>query len=382
MTGSNFLILSGHDYRSKRKASIHFIADEFAKQGPVRFFSVGYSFLSWLKKDPRRGVRGPRGAPHRSGGVESYLDRTIVHPVRIKAIDGGRLARAWLWLHAAMAPRLLKDWVQRSDVIILESGLSLIYFDLIKRLNPRAKTVYAAADRLETIGCSLELSTILRRSAAEFDLIRVPSPVMLDDFGPRANTRYIEQGFQPPPASTMANPYRGGRNAVSVGSMLFDADAIMALCRACPDLQVHVIGAGRGAIGLSAKNLTIYNEMSFNDTRPYIEYADIGVAPYDPAKVSPYLADTSLKLAQFGAAGVPAICPAVAARDFAYRFGYSTVDEANLRAAAEAALAFGRFAPIVPPTWHEVAERILHGLDSARIGRDAVRNPSSSLITN
>ncbi|HHW4680980.1 MAG TPA: GumK N-terminal domain-containing glycosyltransferase, partial [Xylella taiwanensis] len=47
----NYLILSAHDYRTPRRASIHFITDELAKRGDTRFFSLRYSWLSRFKKD-------------------------------------------------------------------------------------------------------------------------------------------------------------------------------------------------------------------------------------------------------------------------------------------------------------------------------------------
>lgn len=46
----NYLVLSAHDYRTPRRASIHFITDELAKRGDTRFFSLRYSLLSRLKK--------------------------------------------------------------------------------------------------------------------------------------------------------------------------------------------------------------------------------------------------------------------------------------------------------------------------------------------
>jgi len=52
------LIISGHDFRSPRKANIHFIAQELAKIASVRFLSVGFSNLSFIKGDPRLELAG------------------------------------------------------------------------------------------------------------------------------------------------------------------------------------------------------------------------------------------------------------------------------------------------------------------------------------
>lgn len=42
MSEGRFLIVSGHDYRSKRKASLHFIADCLKRRGKVSFYSPGF----------------------------------------------------------------------------------------------------------------------------------------------------------------------------------------------------------------------------------------------------------------------------------------------------------------------------------------------------
>jgi 2-beta-glucuronyltransferase len=34
----NFLVISAHDYRSRRKAGIHFVTAELEKRGNTRFF--------------------------------------------------------------------------------------------------------------------------------------------------------------------------------------------------------------------------------------------------------------------------------------------------------------------------------------------------------
>ena len=48
-----FLVLSAHDYRTPRRANIHFITDELATRGHTRFFSLRYCTLSRWKNDIR-----------------------------------------------------------------------------------------------------------------------------------------------------------------------------------------------------------------------------------------------------------------------------------------------------------------------------------------
>jgi hypothetical protein len=53
MAGDRFLIISGHDFRTRRKASVHFIAQSLLQHGEVSFYSVGFSHVSRAKMDPR-----------------------------------------------------------------------------------------------------------------------------------------------------------------------------------------------------------------------------------------------------------------------------------------------------------------------------------------
>ena len=100
------------------------------------------------------------------------------------------------------------------------------------------------------------------------------------------------------------------------------------------------------------------DEMPFARTLPYLQHADAGIAPYG-AGVVPYLADSSLKLAQYGGLGLPGICPDIAAKGHAHRFGYTPGDKPSIVAAIKAALAHGRFAGTEPLGWADVARRVL-----------------------
>ena len=45
MNEPRYLVLSAHDYRTARRTSLHFIADELARRGRLRFFSLRDSRL-------------------------------------------------------------------------------------------------------------------------------------------------------------------------------------------------------------------------------------------------------------------------------------------------------------------------------------------------
>src|SRR5450759_4618353 len=78
------LIISGHDFRSPRKASLHFIAQELAKTASVQFLSIGFSILSLIKGDPRSELAGRANVARNENGVECFLWKTLVHPFNTK----------------------------------------------------------------------------------------------------------------------------------------------------------------------------------------------------------------------------------------------------------------------------------------------------------
>jgi 2-beta-glucuronyltransferase len=99
MTAAPFLLISGHDFRSPRQANTHFIADELARRGQTRFFSVGFSFLSKLKHDPRVSLWDRANTIENYNGVDTYLWRTFLHPFNLRK-------KLLAPVTAAMVPRL------------------------------------------------------------------------------------------------------------------------------------------------------------------------------------------------------------------------------------------------------------------------------------
>ena len=73
----SYLFLSAHDFRSPRKASVHFIAEELVLLGKTRFFSIRYSFLSRFKRDPRMSLdaEANREAVYQVRGFNIYVSR-------------------------------------------------------------------------------------------------------------------------------------------------------------------------------------------------------------------------------------------------------------------------------------------------------------------
>ncbi len=362
---AKLLFLSRHDYRSPRKASVHFIARELARTADVHFASIGFSLLSKLKSDPRLPLWDAANRVETVDGVDCYLWRSPTHPCKVPAVLNPLMNRYFSHF-ARNVPEVLRRWIVAADTVFIESGGPEMFIPTVRRLAPRARIVYLCADTLDVVGSPEYLVRTLMAHAPKLDWIVIKSKLMAPFFPPGSNLVVVPQGVDKAAlAVPSASPYATGTvNLVSVGNMLFDPAFFSLAAPAFPEIDFHVIGGGPGAAALDAPNIVVHGEMPFAETLPYLQHADAGVAPYG-AGVVPYLADSSLKLAQYGCLGLPGICPAIAAAGHPHRFGYTPGDAASIIAAIRAALAHGRFAGTDPLGWEDVARRVAAPQDFA-----------------
>ena len=354
------LVISSHDYRSRRKAGIHFVAAELAKLGPTRFFSVRYSELSKYKSDPRLSLDSESNKKAVFENVECYLWKTLIHP-----FDTGKpylrgVEKLMFRYYVDHASPVLIEWIKDSDVVFFESGIAPIFFELVERLNPRAKSVYIASDDLSTINVARFVKETFDRISPRLSAICLKSRFM-EDARPNTPNRFvIPHGFDFSVAEQAdPSPYPTGLHAVSVGSMLFDPTFFATASKEFPDVTFHVIGSGTGAHEGYGSNVRVYDEMPHRVTLPYIKHATIGLAPYASAHVPRYLADTSLKLMQYDFFQLPAVCPTTVVGDYSSRFGYEPGDSVSITAAIRAALKAPRLSSRKPLQWSEVVRRML-----------------------
>ncbi|MFA4995212.1 MAG: polysaccharide pyruvyl transferase family protein [Bdellovibrionales bacterium] len=366
-----FLFLTAHDYRTPRKAWMQFMAEELIKIGKVRFFSLRYSWLSKYRPDGRHIIAACANKLEQVNGIDCYLWKTLVHPVNTHRIWLRPLETIAFKLYVLMAPALMKQWIREADTIFFESGASPAFFGMAKKLNPSAKMIYLTSDTLDSIHVAQYIKDTVRRISAQFDHCWLPSKLMTEDFGPGAKLFYVPQGID----ASIENfadpsPYGPGRHAVSIGSMLFDESFFEIAGSLFPDVTFHVIGCGRERPPKWLANVIHYDEMKFNDTIPFIKYADFALAPYLPESIPASLADTSMKLFQYAFFGVPAVCPFEVVGDHPHRFGYRPKDAASIGAAITAALKAGKSTGIKVLNWKEVTERIV---DPHAFGIDAIK---------
>lgn len=355
-----YLVLSAHDYRSPRKANIHFIARELALRGPTRFFSLRYSLLSRQTGDPRLSLDRHANRVETRDGVECFLWKTPIHPFNTRRPALKRVEDLMYRAYVAMASPVLKKWLAESDVIVFESGVAPVFFDLARTLNPKAKLIYIASDDLDTIEVADYVKEAFNRAAPEMTTIRVPSKALVSGIPSRHNVVVVPHGIDPElGADAGGSPYRDALNAVSVGSMLFDPGFFAEASHRFPNMHFHIIGCGQPQHPSYGPNVTVYDEMPHEETVRYIRHADIGIAPYRSESVPAYLADTSMKLIQYDFLGIPAVCPHAVTGEYASRFGYTPGDGVSIEQAINQALKAPKEASRRHLSWAEVTDRIL-----------------------
>lgn len=361
----NILFLSTHAFLpATRKTSVHFVSEALAARGhAVETVSVGYSRLTWFKK---RELYRALAAHQKNRFVErapryrSACYLPALHPFSAESPLVNRITAPFFHLYGNVLPRFMREAIRRADVVALESGTALAFFDAVRRLNPVARTLYFARDRLDTVGACEYLQALERRAAPLFDTVVVPSPRMAGHLPPESRVVFVPQGIDKTGfEASAASPYAAGsRNGVAVGNMLFDKKAVTAMALGAPGITFHLFGAGIPKD--FPANVKVYGERPFSEIIPYLKFADFGIAPYRITERELYLAESSLKLQQYSYCLLPILAPAPMAGCRANVVAYDRDAETDWAGKVETAAAL----PHDPAwregilTWDEVAGRI------------------------
>lgn len=360
------LFLTGHDYRRSPRGSIHFIVDEMAKRADVRVFTPGISELLRFKGSfPAEARALDYNTVFEHQGVTSYVWRAPLHPVNLRKKILEPVSRAAFDLYRKVAPSILRDWAKWADIIIVESGLPVLFLKSLAAANPAARLVYFSSDSLETIGCDPYLNTCLEKAVPDIAYACVLSQQMQKQMPADMHCVKVPQGVDPSIVDLAGpSPFGAGQHVVSIGAMLFDTEFFHIAAKAFPEVTFHVIGSQASPESLPPE-VEWYPTMPFEKLPSFIRHADAGIAPYRDSPGASYLRDTSLKLIQYGLFGIPAICPDFAAADREKRFGYCPGDADSIRAAIAGALACKDRAPVPSANWVDVADRVLAPADFA-----------------
>jgi 2-beta-glucuronyltransferase len=361
------VILTSHVFlHGYRKASVHFVASRWAEQEhDVHFLTIGHSWLTLFKDRPRFRALSRRQA-NRFETVAANLQAGAYLPPLHAFSSGNRvlnMANEMLFrLYGNYLPIFARGVLAAADLVLIESGSALAFFNYVKKLNPKARTLYFCRDLLRSVGAAPVLQKMQTVAIAQFDTVCVPSERLGALLPPGGRVRVIPQGVDAALFDReQPSPYApGSRNAVSIGNMLFDEAAIAAMATAAPEINFHIFGAGwRGS---SQPNITIYGERDFEGIVPYLQHADFGIASYRLTAEEIYLAESSLKLAQYSYNGLPILLPDLIPFTRSNAIAYSLDGEIAWREKIDAALAMRRSPSFRNGilTWDDVARQTLN----------------------
>jgi 2-beta-glucuronyltransferase len=364
--GMKIVVLTSHVFlEGFRKASIHFVARNWAAAGHEVFFTtVGHSrFSRFKKRDRLEALR--RDQDNRYQTIEPGLHAGAylppIHAFSTSSAFANRIIEPFFALYARHLPPFVADRIGEADLVVIESGTPVVFLPLVRRLNPKAKLLYFCRDLLHSVGAAPYVRDAETSAIGVFDSVCVPSRRLGEMLPAGGKIHFVPQGIEGGVFDRAeASPYApGSRNAVAVGDMLFDQHVVDELAAAAPEVTFHLFGIKWR--GDAPANVNVHGEQSFETLAAYIRHADIGLAPYKVTASDVYLAESSLKLLQYGYCLLPVVLPDIIPVSRGNEVTY-TLDGANdWRAIMDQALAWPhqrsyRFGIL---TWEDVARRTL-----------------------
>ena len=321
------ILISGHDAQGQRKTGFHFWKDILAARGhDVRFITVGVSLASFFKKEAKDLVKPFNRWTEIAPRVWKFTWVPPLHPFYTANSKVGAALAPLFRLYPALLTRNLLREVANADLFIIENGAGPMLAPALRRAAPAARFVYNASDSLGVIKFHPVVKEKSLEALALFNLVRLNAEKLAHDFPPSAPVLYIPQGIDKAAFDkAVPTPYEGPRNAISVGDMLFDGEAIETLAMRFPDWTFHLFGK-RARLPKTFANVREYGEVSFDALVPYLKHADIGIAPYANDPQAGYLAQSSLKMVQYTYCRLPVIAPHFAKGERSHVMGYASGD--------------------------------------------------------
>ncbi len=340
------VLLSGHYYGSKRRGGFHWLADAYRELGwDVLFVTTCVSLLSVMKKDRRleEPLREKAGRFETfRPGVDSFVLFTPWHPANLRNGFLNALSGPIYRGYGFFLPAALRERLAAADLIIFESNPSLLLFNRIARIAPKARLVYRVSDDLRNLCVHPVVLDVEAEILSRFHLVSAQARSVERRFRDQARVvTHLPAIDKAAFDVDVANPYPndGRPRVVSVGSSFFDYDYLPAVAAHFPQCQFHVIG--RLERTFDAPNITWHGELPFARMLPFMKHADVGLALYECREGGESLADSSHKLTQYTYCRLPIVAPGFACRpDRPHILPYVNGDAGSMKSGLEAALRF------------------------------------------
>jgi 2-beta-glucuronyltransferase len=179
----------------------------------------------------------------------------------------------------------------------------------LKTMSPDARMVYRISDDLRLLDSHPALIDLEKNLLPLFDLISVPSRYIYDRYSEHPNLELHTHGIRKELFDkNYPNPYTKyeGPNLVFVGQAHLDHDFLEIAGGLFPNWQFHIIGPLRKIV--KRDNIYYYDEMPFQETVPYLKYADIGLHTLSRIHGVESFTD-SLKVIQYEYCRLPIVAP-------------------------------------------------------------------------
>jgi len=306
------VLITNHIWASQRRAGFHWIAAAFVEAGwDVTFVTTGMSLLGqWRGGDYRFSFPISEWANRRISldGLTSYIWYTPWHPMSLRYQTLHALSWPMMSLYPHLASRELDAIAREADLFIFESCSGLLLYARFRRLNPNARFVYRMSDLLQSLYLHPIVTHTERQIIEKFDLVSVPSQSMLDRYAHHPNVKLHRHGIRADLFDReYPNPFaHAGPNVLFVGNSRLDRSFIAIASELYPDWYFHIIGPLSDLP--QSSNIIAYGEMPFEDTIPYLKFADIGLQTLEHRDGADSFSD-SLKVIQYTYCRLPIIAP-------------------------------------------------------------------------
>lgn len=340
------VLFTGHFYHQGRRGSMHWLADQLRDHGwTVRFVTFGYSWLSLLTRDVRlSGVTRPaQGLSIVGAGLETYFAVKPFHPVDLRKPLLNRMAQPVFDRFHSLWSGDVRHLTTDADLVVLESGLPVLLAPTVRQHSP-AKLVYRVNDDVRIMRMPQVVPKAEMDYAHLFDRISLASPILAQRFAADGRIGIDPMGLDKASFSQLLpSPFepRWEQEAVCAGTSHFDAPTVQIMARLRPRWRFHILGRLREAI--EGPNIVCHGERPFDQVVPYVQHADIGLAPYRDLPGVEYQTHHSNRLLQYAALGLPTVGPQrMAHLDAPYLVGYDPEDTASIDAAMTRAAGLDR----------------------------------------
>lgn len=357
------VLLTYHYYNSRRKAGFHFLADSFKKKGfEVTFITSVASLLILIKRDYK--VYEPLFfknllKPMYFNGIKSIINFSFLHPVSRGPISLENLFSLFFKLNSVS-----KKEINNADYIIFESTPALLFFQDVRKINPKAKLIYRMSDDLEVLKIARKVIEYEKEILKKFDLVSVPTKIMYDKYSKTSpnNVKLHFHGIDKELYDKCKlSPYKEGTiNHVFVGNSYLDENFLYIASESFPNHLFHIIGAFKKNI--KRKNVIYYGQMLFEKTIPYVKFASTGLQIRSNIRNAAKTLADSLKVLQYTYCKLPIIAPSVIPAHHRKNFFYYEYDNKDsIRRCIENALNFDKniFCEDIY-SWDELIEALIN----------------------